>query len=107
MKNIAEFRILGNVGSIDARENVTFLSVAANYARKVDGKWEEDTHWNRVTLFGKLKERADKSNPGDLVHITGRIRQTSYEADGETRYSVDMIADGFAIPAPAAEKSED
>ncbi|MGB5077978.1 MAG: single-stranded DNA-binding protein, partial [Sphingorhabdus sp.] len=52
-------------------------------------------------LFGKLRDRLAKAANGDLVRITGRVRQTSYEAEGATRYGVDMIADGFAVLAKA------
>jgi single-strand DNA-binding protein len=97
MKNIAEFRILGNIGSIDSREAVVFLSVASNYNRKVDGEWTSDAHWNRITCFGKLAERADTMMKGDLVHIAGRVRQSSFESEGETRYSVDLIAERMAV----------
>ena len=55
-------------------------------------------------MFGKLRERLAKATNGDLVRITGRVRQTSYEAEGTTRYGVDMIADGFAILARASGK---
>ncbi len=96
MKNIAEFRLIGNVGSIDTRDNVTFLSVAANYGRKVDGEWQDDTHWNRITVFKKLKEKADELSKGDLVHVQGRVRQTSFDDNGQTRYGVDMIVDKMA-----------
>ena len=41
------------------------------------------------------------------VRITGRVRQTSYEAEGSTRYGVDMIADGIAILAKASGKPAD
>ena len=30
-QNIAEFRIIGRIGKITAREKVTYVSVAANY----------------------------------------------------------------------------
>ena len=96
MRNIAEFRIIGNVGSIETRDKVTFLSVAANYGRKVSGEWEDDTHWNRITLFDKQKAKADELSKGDLVHIQGRVRQTSFDDNGETRYGVDMIAQKMA-----------
>ena len=96
MQNISEFRIIGRVGKVETAEKVTFADIAANYGRKVGDDWEDDTHWNRVTFFGKTKERADKLTSGDLVHITGRVRQNSYEKDGETRYTVDLIADGVA-----------
>ncbi len=54
-----------------------------------------------MTLFGKLRDRLAKAEKGDLVRITGRVRQTSYEAEGSTRYGVDMIADGLAVLAKA------
>jgi single-strand DNA-binding protein len=108
MQNIAEFHIIGRIGKIDAAKDVTRISVAANYNRRDGDEWKTDPHWNRVTLFGKLRDRLNKAEKGDLVRITGRVRQTSYEAAGSTRYGVDMIADGFAVLAKASGKpSED
>lgn len=37
MQNIAEFRIVGRIGKIEAKDKVTFIDVAANYGRKVNG----------------------------------------------------------------------
>lgn len=105
MQNIAEFQIIGRIGKIDAAREVTHLSIAANYNRRDGDEWKTDPHWNRVTLFGKIRERLTKAATGDLVRITGRVRQTSYETDGATRYGVDMIADGFAILAKASGKA--
>lgn len=107
MQNIAEFHIIGRIGKIDAAKDVTHISVAANYNRRDGNEWKSDPHWNRVTLFGKLRDRLAKAATGDLVRITGRVRQTSYEADGATRYGVDMIADGFAILDKASGKDAD
>lgn len=95
MQNIAEFRLIGRVGKITSKDKVTFVEIASNYGRKVGDNWEDDTHWNRVTLFGKLHERAAKLGTGDMVHIAGRVRQTRFEKNGETVYSVDMIADAM------------
>ena len=97
MQNIAEFRIIGRIGKINTMEKVTYLDIASNYARKEGDGWKDDTHWNRVTLFGRTKERADKLSTGDLVHITGRIRQSRYERDGETHYGTDIIADRMGV----------
>lgn len=96
-RNIAEFRIIGNVGTVDKKEKVTYVNVAANYNRKVDDEWETDTHWNKVTLFGRSKEAADKANKGDLIYVTGRMKQNSYEKEGQTHYNTDMIADSFSV----------
>lgn len=96
MRNIAEFRIIGRVGRTEVQDKVAYISIAANYGRRVNGQWEDDTHWNRVTVFGKAIERVGKLGRGDLVHIVGRVRQTQYDRVGQMVYSVDLIADGFA-----------
>lgn len=107
MQNIAEFHIIGRIGKIDQAKDVTHLSVAANYNRRDGDEWKTDTHWNRVTLFGKLRDRLAKADTGDLVRITGRVRQSSYEAEGQTRYTVDLLADGLAVLAKANGKPSD
>ena len=96
MQNIAEFRIIGRIGKVEVKEKVTYLSVASNYNHKDGDEWKTDTHWNSVTLFEKLAKRLTAAK-GDLVHITGRVRQNSYEASGSTRYGVDLIADGVSV----------
>lgn len=103
MQNIAEFRIIGRVGKLNEHDKVTKVNVAANYNRQENGEWVTDTHWNEVTLFGKLIERAAKAQKGDLVHITGRVRQNSYDTTEGRRYTVELIADGFAVLAKGSE----
>jgi single-strand DNA-binding protein len=105
MQNIAEFQIIGRIGKIDAAKDVTHLSVAANYNRRDGDEWKTNPHWNRVTVFGKLRDRLTNATIGDLVRITGRIGQSKYKVDGHTQYSVDLIADGFAILAKAKAKT--
>ena len=107
MQNIVEFHIIGRLGRIDAAKNVTHISVATNYNRREGETWKSDPQWHRVTLFGKLRDRLANATIGDLVRITGRIGQSSYKVEGETRYSVDLIADGFAILAKAKGKTVD
>lgn len=96
-RNVAEFHIIGQVANVDDRDKVVFVNVAANYNRQVDGEWTEDTHWNRVTCFGKQIDRARESGKGDMVRITGRVRQTQFEREGEVVYGVDLIADSYSI----------
>jgi single-strand DNA-binding protein len=107
MQNIAEFHIIGRIGKIDRSKDVTHLSVAANYNRRDGDEWKTDPHWNRVTLFGKLRDRLAKADTGDLVPVTGRVRQSSYEAEGQTRYAVNLLAEGIAILAKANGKPTD
>ena len=104
MQNIVEFHIIGRLGRIDPAKNVTHISVATNYNRREGETWKSDPQWHRVTLFDKMRDRLTNATIGDLVRITGRIGQSSYKVEGETRYSVDLIADGFAILAKAKGK---
>ena len=104
MQNIVEFHIIGRLGRIDPAKNVTHISVTTNYNRRGGETWKSDPQWHRITLFGELRDRLTNATIGDLVRITGRIGQSSYQADGRTNYSVDLIADGFAILAKARGK---
>ncbi|CCA89768.1 single-stranded DNA-binding protein [Novosphingobium sp. PP1Y] len=97
MQNVAEFRIIGRVGKVEIKDKVAFLDVAANYSRKVDDQWEDDPHWHRLTLFGKNVERAKKIGKSDLLHVTGRVRQSSFERECVREYRVDLIAERFAV----------
>ena len=97
MQNIAEFRIIGRVGKVTLKENVAFVSVGSNYNRKVNDEWKTDTYWNDVTFFGKGVERAAKFNKGDLIHVKGRMRKNSYESNGSTHYSTDVVAESVGI----------
>ena len=105
MQNIVEFHIIGRLGRIDAAKTVTHISVATNYNRREGETWKSDPQWHRITLFSKLRERLDNATIGDLVRITGRIGQSKYKVEGQTHYSIDLIADSFAILAKAKIKT--
>ena len=107
MQNVATFQIIGRIGKIDAQEKVTYLSVAANYRRQINDEWVDDTHWNNVTLFGKVAARVGKMTKGDLVHIQGRVRQNRFEKNGKEQFTVDLIADGIARLAKVGEGSDE
>lgn len=103
----AEFYITGRIGSIEIKDKVAYMDVAAYYGRKVGDGWEDDTHWNRVTLFGKHIARAAKMAVGDLVHVRGRVRQTRYERGGSTVYGVDLRADRLGVLASSGKPAND
>lgn len=56
-------------------------------------KGEDKTEWHRVTCFGKTAEFVlQYLTKGRLVAVEGRIAYGSYEKDGITRYTTDIIA---------------
>ena len=108
MKNTAEFTIVGRIATIRQFGDVMKVSVASNYpVKKADGSWGEDTHWNQVTIFSErmqetMNEQVDK---GDLVEFRGRVRQSSFERQGERVYSTDLIVTKLELKAKAAARA--
>ena len=85
-QNIAEFRIIGRIGKITPRDKVVYVTVAANYNRCEGDGWKTDTHWNSVVGFSNVREQIEAAGKGDLVHITGRVRENSHGEGSETVY---------------------
>ncbi|KKC25003.1 single-stranded DNA-binding protein [Sphingomonas sp. SRS2] len=105
MINFAKFEIIGRIGEIDAKPKVTNVSVCANYRRRGEGdQWTEDSYWNRVVIFsdGQRKYIEEKAQVGDLVRVSGRLRDSSYERDGTTHYTTDRIVEEFGVLASKA-----
>jgi len=108
MRNIAEFTLIGRVGTIKQVGKTVRVSICANYPFKDDkGQWKEDAHWNEVTVFTKsiqsyVNEHVSK---GDLVQVRGRLRQNSFERDGQRIYTVDLIAQEFGRLAQGSERA--
>ena len=100
-QNIAEFRIIGRVGKITARERVTYVSVAANYNRRDGDDWKTDTLWNNVVCFSNVAQQVEAAAKGDLVHITGRVRESSHGEANDVAYRTELIADTFSTLSKA------
>lgn len=107
MQNIAEFHIIGRIGNIDRTKDVTRRSVTTNNNCGDEDEWKTEPHWNRITVAGKFRDRLAKADTGDLARVTGRVRQSSFEAEGAVSCTVDMPADGFAILAKANSRPTD
>jgi single-strand DNA-binding protein len=76
--------------------SVCKLGVACNTRRKNNstGEWEEKPNFFRVTVFGAQGENcAQYLKKGRPVAIDGRLEWSTWEADGQKRESIDIIAD--------------
>ncbi|HSQ68171.1 MAG TPA: single-stranded DNA-binding protein [Polyangiaceae bacterium] len=59
---------------------------------------QERTEWHRVTIWGKRGEALGKIlTKGDRLFVEGRIQTSSYEKNGEKRYSTDIIANNVIL----------
>ena len=101
MKNLAEFQIIGNIGSVRAVGATLKVAICANYNEQSEsGEWKTHEYWNEVTVFGdQFKTRVKKLAVGDLVWARGRVRKSKYVRGEETVYTVDFIADELSALA--------
>ena len=59
---------------------------------------QERTEWHRITIWGKRGEALAKFlTKGDRLFVEGRIQTSSYEKNGEKRYSTDIIANNVIL----------
>jgi single-strand DNA-binding protein len=74
---------------------VVKLAVATSdeWTDKNSGQKQEKTEWHRVVVFGKQGENCEKYlSKGSKVYVEGRLQTSSYEKEGQTHYSTDIIA---------------
>lgn len=92
--------LLGNLGS-DPELRVTQggqpvlklrLATTEKYLDKNNTR-QERTEWHSVSLWGKRGEALAKFlKKGERVFVEGSIRTSSYEKNGEKRYSTEIVA---------------
>jgi len=60
--------------------------------------WQERTDWHRITVWGKRGEALSKIlQKGSNIFVEGRLQTSSYEKNGEKRYSTDVIATNIIL----------
>lgn len=72
------------------------LSVATDrhFTVQSTGEKVQEVEWHRVTLWGSAAENAAKYLvKGQAVVVNGRLQTRSYEKDGQTHYSTQILAD--------------
>lgn len=97
--------LLGNLGA-DPELKVTpggqavlklRLATTESYLDRSNTR-QERTEWHRITIWGKRGEALAKFlGKGDRIFIEGAIRTSSYEKNGEKRYSTDIVANNVIL----------
>lgn len=81
---------------------VTNLSMASNRRYQVNDEWREETSFFDVETFGKLAERlGEQLRKGQPVYVEGRLKQESWEKDGQKQSKIRISADSvkaFDVP---------
>jgi single-strand DNA-binding protein len=68
---------------------------------------QERTEWHRVTVWGRRAEGLGKIlHKGDVLFVEGRLQTSSYEKNGEKRYSTEIVATNILLPGGGRGRGE-
>jgi single-strand DNA-binding protein len=118
--NLNRVTLIGRIGqdpetsifnSRNGERHVAKFSIATtrSWKDKQTGNQNEETEWHRCAAFGGSgKYMADHGSKGRLVRVEGRLKTSTYEKEGQTHYSTEVIVDDvmFLDPKPKAIPNE-
>lgn len=74
--------------------SVVTMSIATNERRKEGDQWVDAVEWHRVVCFGRTAENVEKYlAKGSQCIVEGRIKTSTWEKDGETKYRTEIVAE--------------
>ena len=98
--------LIGNLGrDPEVRQTQTGKSVARlnlatteTFPGRDGGERQERTEWHRVTIWGALAEVVEQYlRSGSKVYIEGRLQTSTYEKEGQTHYSTEVVANQMVM----------
>lgn len=105
MASFAKATVCGNVTSdlevrfIASGTAVVSFSVAVNERRKVNEEWVDEVSYFDVVMWGKAAEHfAENCGKGTPVTIFGRMKQETWEKDGQKRSRVVVVSENAQYP---------
>jgi single-strand DNA-binding protein len=70
------------------------IATSEDWKDKNTGEKKEKTEWHRIVAFRRLAEVCGEYlTKGKQVYIEGRLQTSSWEKDGVTKYTTEIIAD--------------
>lgn len=74
------------------------MATSESYKDKTTGDRKEITEWHNVVLWRGLAEVAQRYlHKGDMVYVEGKLRTRSWEKDGVTRYTTEIVGDNMTM----------
>jgi len=104
MAGVNKAIIVGRLGKdpevrhLDSGVAVASFSVATSetYKDRNTGERKESTEWHNIVLWRGLADVAEKYlKKGDQVYVEGKLRTRSWEKDGITRYTTEIVGDNM------------
>jgi single-strand DNA-binding protein len=106
MSGVNKVILVGRLGKDPEVRNLDNGAVVANftmatsesYKDKTTGEKKEITEWHNIVLWRGLAEISQRYlHKGDMVYVEGKLRTRSWEKDGVTRYTTEIIADNMTM----------
>ena len=87
---------------------VAKIALATNERFKAkDGQWQDRTEWHNVILWQRLAEIAGEHlKKGHKVYVEGRLETRSWDKDGETRYTTQIVCNQLVMLGATEQKQE-
>ena len=74
------------------------IATSETYKDKTTGDKKEITEWHNIVLWRGLAEIAARYlHKGDMVYVEGKLRTRSWEKEGVTRYTTEIIGDNMTM----------
>lgn len=109
MSGVNKVILIGRLGKDPEVRNLDNGAVVANfsiatsesYKDRTTGEKKEITEWHNIVLWRGLAEISQKYlKKGDMVYIEGKLRTRSWEKEGVTRYTTEVVADNMTMLSP-------
>lgn len=106
MAGVNKVILVGNLGKdpevrhLESGAAVANFSIATTetYKDRNTGERKEVTEWHNVVLWRGLAEIAEKYlKKGSQVYVEGKLRTRSWEKDGVTRYTTEIVGDNMTM----------
>lgn len=72
------------------------LATTESWTDRNTGERQDKTEWHRIVVFGKQAETCEKYlSKGKQVYIEGRLQTRSWEKEGQTHYTTEIVVSNF------------
>ncbi|MEM9337217.1 MAG: single-stranded DNA-binding protein [Bacteroidota bacterium] len=74
------------------------IATSETYKDRTTGERREQTEWHNIVLWRGLAEIVEKYvKKGDMIYVEGKLRTRSWEKDGITRYTTEVVGDNMTM----------
>ena len=103
-RSVNRITLVGNAGSdpdvsrTTGGTAVAHVSLATNRLFKQNNEEQQKTEWHRLTFWAGAAETVEKYlHKGNRLYVEGRVEYGTYDRDGVTIPTTDVIVDDFVF----------